>query len=159
MTNDQQFRRSPKQAMRYYYILEVIELIVSLIFMVALVFLWSHYNWWYFLIYIFIAIILFDVIYMLLRPWLKYKYTFYCVKDHYIEIKKGLFFKKYEIVKFERTQFLKRKSNPLLRQLHISKLTLMTAGHSLDFPLMLTKEIEVFEHNILEYLRGADYDV
>ncbi|PTF66082.1 PH domain-containing protein, partial [Staphylococcus cohnii] len=81
------------------------------------------------------------------------------VKDHYIEIKKGLFFKKYEIVKFERTQFLKRKSNPLLRQLHISKLTLMTAGHSLDFPLMLTKEIEVFEHNILEYLRGADYDV
>lgn len=159
MTNDQQFRRSPKQAMRYYYILEVIELIVSLIFMVALVFLWSHYNWWYFLIYIFIAIILFDVIYMLLRPWLKYKYTFYCVKDHYIEIKKGLFFKKYEIVKFERTQFLKRKSNPLLRQLHISKLTLMTAGHSLDFPLMLTKEIEVFEDNILEYLRGADYDV
>ncbi|PTF03379.1 hypothetical protein BUY36_10930, partial [Staphylococcus cohnii] len=84
MTNDQQFRRSPKQAMRYYYILEVIELIVSLIFMVALVFLWSHYNWWHFLIYIFIAIILFDVIYMLLRPWLKYKYTFYCVKDHYI---------------------------------------------------------------------------
>ncbi|MBB2508889.1 PH domain-containing protein [Staphylococcus cohnii] len=159
MTNDQQFRRSPKQAMRYYYILEVIELIVSLIFMVALVFLWSHYNWWHFLIYIFIAIILFDVIYMLLRPWLKYKYTFYCVKDHYIEIKKGLFFKKYEIVKFERTQFLKRKSNPLLRQLHISKLTLMTAGHSLDFPLMLTKEIEVFEDNILEYLRGADYDV
>ena len=159
MTNDQQFRRSPKQAMRYYYILEIIELIVSLIFMVALVFLWSHYNWWHFLIYIFIAIILFDVIYMLLRPWLKYKYTFYCVKDHYIEIKKGLFFKKYEIVKFERTQFLKRKSNPLLRRLHISKLTLMTAGHSLDFPLMLTKEIEVFEHNILEYLRGADYDV
>ena len=159
MTNDQQFRRSPKQAMRYYYILEVIELIVSLIFMVALVFLWSHYNWWHFLIYIFIAIILFDVIYMLLRPWLKYKYTFFCVKDHYIEIKKGLFFKKYEIVKFERTQFLKRKSNPLLRRLHISKLTLMTAGHSLDFPLMLTKDIEVFEHNILEYLRGADYDV
>ncbi|TGV07229.1 PH domain-containing protein, partial [Mesorhizobium sp. M8A.F.Ca.ET.173.01.1.1] len=113
----------------------------------------------HFLIYIFIAIIIFDVIYMLLRPWLKYKYTFYCVKDHYIEIKKGLFFKKYEIIKFERTQFLKRKSNPLLRQLHISKLTLMTAGHSLDFPLMLTKEIEVFEHNILEYLRGADYDV
>ncbi|WP_145380078.1 PH domain-containing protein [Staphylococcus cohnii] len=159
MTNDQQFRRSPKQVMRYYYILEVLELIVSLIFMVALVFLWSHYNWWHFLIYIFIAIIIFDVIYMLLRPWLKYKYTFYCVKDHYIEIKKGLFFKKYEIIKFERTQFLKRKSNPLLRQLHISKLTLMTAGHSLDFPLMLTKEIEVFEHNILEYLRGADYDV
>ncbi|MFH4936248.1 PH domain-containing protein [Staphylococcus cohnii] len=159
MTNDQQFRRSPKQAMRYYYILEVLELIVSLMFMVALVFLWSHYNWWHFLIYIFIAIILFDVIYMLLRPWLKYKYTFFCVKDHYIEIKKGLFFKKYEIVKFERTQFLKRKSNPLLRRLHISKLTLMTAGHSLDFPLMLTKEIEVFEHNILEYLRGADYDV
>src|SRR5699024_3837246 len=159
MTNDQQFRRSPKQAMRYYYILEVLELLVSLIFMVALVFLWSHYNWWHFLIYIFIAIIIFDVIYMLLRLWLKYNYTFSCVKDHYIEIKKGLFFKKYEIVKFERTQFLKRKSNPLLRQLHISKLTLMTAGHSLDFPLMLTKEIEVFEHNILEYLRGADYDV
>src|SRR5699024_3195773 len=159
MTNDQQFRRSPKQVMRYYYILEVLELIVSLMFMVALVFLWSHYNWWHFLIYIFIAIILFDVIYMLLRPWLKYKYTFFCVKDHYIEIKKGLFFKKYEIVKFERTQFLKRKSNPLLRRLHISKLTLMTAGHSLDFSLMLTNDIEVFEHNILEYLRGADYDV
>ena len=32
MTNDQQFRRSPKQAMRYYYILEALELIVSLLF-------------------------------------------------------------------------------------------------------------------------------
>lgn len=159
MTNDQQFRRSPKQAMRYYYILEVLELIVSLLFMIALVFLWNHYNWWHFLIYIFIAITIFDVIYMLLRPWLKYKYTFYCVKDQYIEIKKGMFFKKNEIVKFERTQFLKRKSNPLLKKLHISRLTLMTAGHSLDFPLMLTKEIEVFEHNVLEYLQGADYDV
>ena len=48
MTNDQQFRRSPKQAMRYYYILEALELIVSLLFMIALVFLWNHYNWWHF---------------------------------------------------------------------------------------------------------------
>src|SRR5699024_9823724 len=113
MTNDQHVRPSPKQAMTYYYIHEVIQSMVSFIVMVTVLFLWSYYNLWHFLIYRFIAIILFDVIYMLLRPWLKYKYTFYCVKDHYIEIKKGLFFKKYEIVKFERTQFLKRKSNPL----------------------------------------------
>src|SRR5699024_9754623 len=123
MTNDQQFRRIPKQAMRYYYILEALELIVSLLFMIALVFLWNHYSWLHFLIYIFIAITIFDVIYMLLKHWLKYKYTIYCVKNQYIEIKTGIFFKKNEIVKYERTQFLKRKSNPLLKQLHISRLT------------------------------------
>ena len=91
MTNDQQFRRSPKQAMRYYYILEALELIVSLLFMIALVFLWNHYNWWHFLIYIFIAITIFDVIYMLLRPWLKYKYTFTASKTNILKSKQNIF--------------------------------------------------------------------
>ncbi|ATH59628.1 MULTISPECIES: PH domain-containing protein [Staphylococcus] len=159
MTNDPQFRRSPKQAISYYYIVEVFELIVSLAVIAMLIFLWNHYEWWHFLIYIFITAIVFDVLYVIVKPWLKYQYTFYRMMDHYIEIKTGFFFKKNDIVKFERTQFLERKSNPLLKRLFLDKLSLKTAGHTVDFPLLLTTDVESFESNILEFLRGADYDV
>ena len=90
MTNDQQFRRIPKQAMRYYYILEALELIVSLLFMIALVFLWNHYNWWHFNLHIYCNND-FDVIYMLLRPWLKYKYTFTASKTNILKSKQEYF--------------------------------------------------------------------
>ncbi|RIM01026.1 PH domain-containing protein, partial [Staphylococcus equorum] len=52
MTNDQLFNRSPKQAMKYYYIIEGLEFIVSLIVSVILIFLWSHFNWWHFIVYL-----------------------------------------------------------------------------------------------------------
>ena len=59
MTNDQLFNRSPKQAMKYYYIIEGLEFIVSLIVSVILIFLWSHFNWWHFIVYLIVAFIVF----------------------------------------------------------------------------------------------------
>ncbi|WKU93190.1 hypothetical protein Q3408_04255 [Staphylococcus saprophyticus] len=48
MTNDQLFKKSPKEAIKYYYLIEGLEFIVHLIVMMVLIFLWSHFNWWHF---------------------------------------------------------------------------------------------------------------
>lgn len=93
MTNDQLFNRSPKQAMKYYYIIEGLEFIVSLIVSVILIFLWSHFNWWHFIVYLIVAFIVFDFMYLLVRPWIKFKYTYYRIKENYIEVKYDFFFK------------------------------------------------------------------
>ena len=90
MTNDQQFRRIPKQAMRYYYILEALELIVSLLFMIALVFYGIIIIGGIFNLHIYCNND-FDVIYMLLRPWLKYKYTFTASKTNILKSKQEYF--------------------------------------------------------------------
>ncbi|MDT3984973.1 PH domain-containing protein, partial [Staphylococcus saprophyticus] len=62
MINDQLFKKSPKEAIKYYYLTEGLEFIVHLIVMMVLIFLWSHFNWWHFLIYIFIFLILIDIV-------------------------------------------------------------------------------------------------
>lgn len=87
MTNDQLYKKSPRQAMKYYYLIEGLEFIVNLIVTIVLIYLWSHFNWWPFLIYIFIACILFDLIYAVLGPWIKYHYTYYRIREKDIEVK------------------------------------------------------------------------
>ena len=77
MINDQLFKKSPKEAIKYYYLTEGLEFIVHLIVMMVLIFLWSHFNWWHFLIYIFIFLILLDIVYAAFGPWIKYHYTYY----------------------------------------------------------------------------------
>lgn len=159
MTNDQLFNRSPKQAMKYYYIIEGLEFIVSLIVSVILIFLWSHFNWWHFIIYLIVAFIVFDFVRLLIRPWIKFKYTFYRIKENYIEVKYDFFFKSKKIVKLERTQLIERQNNPILKKMRLSKTTLITAGHRVSFPLMFTDDAKSFELLTLNYLRGADFDV
>ncbi|SCT50376.1 PH domain-containing protein [Staphylococcus caeli] len=159
MENDQLLKKSPIQAKKYYYLVEGLEFIVNLIVTIVLIFLWSHFHWWHFLIYIFIGLLILDLLYALIGPWIKYNYTYYRVNKDYIEIKRDFFFKKQEIVKFERTQFIEQKYNPMLKKLSLVKLSLVTAGHHVTFPLMHTEDAETFESTTFDYLRGADFDV
>ena len=159
MAKDLLFKRSPKEAMKYYYTIKVLEFMLSMVIATVVFFLWSHFNWWHFILYLIITFIVFNILYTLITPWIKYKYAFYRVENKHIEIKYDFFFKSHKIVKLERTQLIERKYNPILSRLGLAKVSLITAGHTVSFPLLTDEEAIVIESKSLSYLRGADYDV
>ncbi|MBF0814643.1 PH domain-containing protein [Staphylococcus xylosus] len=159
MSSEQLFKKSPSQALTYYYISEGLSFIVNMIIAIVLIFLWSHFDWWHFIIYLICAFILFDIIYAALKPWITYRHTYFRIMENYIEIKFDFFFKTQKIVKLERTQFTERKNNPILKKLGLAKVSLVTAGHKVSFPLISVKDSKAFESKTLSYLRGADFDV
>lgn len=159
MTNDQLYKRSPHQAIKYYYIIEGLNFIFSLIVSVILIVLWNQFNWWYFIIYLIVVFIVFNFLKFLIKPWIKYNYTYFKIEGDYIELKYDFFFKSKNLVKLERTQFIQRRNNPLSKMFGLSKIELITAGHKVSFPVMFTDDAASFEILVLNYLRGADFDV
>ncbi|MEN3821203.1 PH domain-containing protein [Staphylococcus xylosus] len=159
MSSEQLFKKSPSQALTYYYISEGLSFIVNIIIAIVLMFLWSHFDWWHFIFYLICAFILFDIVYAVLKPWITYRYTYFRIMENYIEIKFDFFFKTQKIVKLERTQFTERKNNPILKKLGLARVSLVTAGHRVSFPLLSIEDSKAFESMTLDYLRGADFDV
>ena len=52
---------------------------------------------------------------MLTIPWIKYRYMFYSINEHYVQVNQSFYFKSAKYVKLERIQFLEIASNPLLK--------------------------------------------
>lgn len=159
MIRDNIYYRSPKKVLKYYYLTEGLLLLVGVIIGIALILLTHYYNWWNAIHYIVIVGMVVDVFYFVVTPVIKYKFTFYKIETDYVAISKQFFFKKTELVKFERTQIVNRKSNPVLDILGLSKTSINTAGHVVNLPLIQNKDAETVETSILSYLRGADFDV
>lgn len=159
MEQSNKYIRSPKSVLKYYYFTEGLLLIVGLIISGVLLFLTNHFEWWKPIYYIIVAGMIFDILYFIVTPLIKYKFTFYKIEEDYVAISKQFFFQKTELVKFERTQLIKRNSNPILHKLSLSKTSILTAGHIVDLPLIHKQDAEKFEMTILSYLRGADFDV
>ena len=159
MDQSNKYIRSPKSVLKYYYFTEGLLLIVGLIISGVLLFLTNHFEWWKPIYYIIVVGMIFDILYFIVTPLIKYKFTFYKIEEDYVAISKKFFFQKTELVKFERTQLIKRNSNPILHKLSLSKTSILTAGHIVDLPLIHKQDAEKFEMTILSYLRGADFDV
>ncbi|MCD8880158.1 PH domain-containing protein [Staphylococcus kloosii] len=159
MDQSNKYIRSPKSVLKYYYFTEGLLLIVGLIISGVLLFLTNHFEWWKPIYYIIVVGMIFDILYFIVTPLIKYKFTFYKIEEDYVAISKQFFFQKTELVKFERTQLIKRNSNPILHKLSLSKTSILTAGHIVDLPLIHKQDAEKFEMTILSYLRGADFDV
>ena len=96
---------------------------------------------------------------MLTIPWIKYRYMFYSINEHYVQVNQSFYFKSAKYVKLERIQFLEIASNPLLKRWGIAKLTIVTAGHEIVFPLMNVSDALAFEALAMNYLEGVDSDV
>ena len=43
-----EFVRSPKRAKTYLYICEGLSFLIGLVVILALIYLWQHFNWWHF---------------------------------------------------------------------------------------------------------------
>ncbi|MGS5449733.1 PH domain-containing protein [Staphylococcus aureus] len=121
--------------------------------------MWRYFNWYHFIVYILIFLVFISVIRLLLQPIINYKYRFYRVNDRNVEVKKTFIFKKHQITKIERLQFLEIKSNPILKLLNLNILIFVTAGHELKLPIVSEEEMNQLSEDIFIALRGADSDV
>ncbi len=121
--------------------------------------MWRYFNWYHFIVYTLIFLVFISVIRLLLQPIINYKYRFYRVNDRNVEVKKTFIFKKHQITKIERLQFLEIKSNPILKLLNLNILIFVTAGHELKLPIVSEEEMNQLSEDIFIALRGADSDV
>ena len=135
------FVKSPKRTLQYYYLLASMYYVIQLIIILML------------------GVTGYFTCYNLIWPWLKYQYTYYRFDGNHIEIHKAFIFKANEVFKIERTQFLIRKSNPLLQKLRLCKISAVSAGHNIDCPLLDENIAIQFENDTLKQLKGADFDV
>ena len=155
----QHFVKSPKRTLKYYYLLASMYYVIHLIIILMLGITWHFTRWSEVFIYLLIGLVILATCYNLTWPWLKYQYTYYRFDGNHIEIHKTFLFKAHEIFKVERTQFLIRKRNPLLQKFHLCKLTAVSAGHEINCPLLDETIAIQFENEILNNLKGADFDV
>lgn len=94
MNLDSTFHRSPKNALKYYYITSFIGLIVVLVILSILYYCWSTYNWWNFILYILITVAVISVINFIVGPFLRYKYHFYKFEGDSIILKQAFSLKR-----------------------------------------------------------------
>ncbi|MCE5039306.1 PH domain-containing protein [Staphylococcus auricularis] len=159
MNTNEAYHRSPKQALIYYYITEIVEGILTIGVILALLYCSIHFNWLNIFDYGFYVLLALDVIYICVGPWARYKFQFYKVTPEFLEVKSDFIFKSRKIMKYERIQFTDRKTNPLMNRWDLSALELTTAGHELELPLMANEDIERIEADVFQRLRGEDTDV
>ena len=153
------FVKSPKRTLQYYYLLASMYYVIQLIIILMLGVTGYFAHWSDGLIYLWIGLFIIVTCYNLIWPWLKYQYTYYRFDGNHIEIHKAFIFKANDVFKIERTQFLIRKSNPLLQKLRLCKISAVSAGHNIDCPLLDENIAIQFENDTLKQLKGADFDV
>lgn len=159
MPFDNDFNKSPKIALTYFYIKEGIIFIISLMIYIAVYLLWLNYHWFHFLIYILILLGILSLLRLIFKPLIQYHYRFYKVLDGIIESKQTFIFKHLNITKVERLQYLQLHTNPLTRYFNLYEVIFVTAGHRMVLPLISQQQAKQIEQSALEYLGGADFDV
>ncbi|MGC9651158.1 PH domain-containing protein [Staphylococcus warneri] len=92
-------------------------------------------------------------------PVVNYHFLYYRIHHNILEVKSTFFFKRQDITKVERLQFLQIRTNPLAKLFKINEISFVSAGHSIELPFVSEKEAEYIEDQILSQLRGAEYDV
>ncbi|MCC3682470.1 PH domain-containing protein, partial [Staphylococcus epidermidis] len=94
-----------------------------------------------------------------ISPLIKYRYHYYKIHEDFVILKRLFIFKKEELSKIERIQFIDIGTNPLSKKLNLNSITLFTAGHIISFPIISEKEAQNIQQQILLRLRGANDDV
>ena len=94
-----------------------------------------------------------------ISPLIKYRYRYYKIHEDFVILKRLFIFKKEELSKIERIQFIDIGTNPLSKKLNLNSVTLFTAGHTISFPIISEKEAQNIQQQILLRLRGANDDV
>lgn len=153
------FHKSPEVAKRYLRRFYLIELIAGALPLIAGLVLIRYYNIWQPLFYIVIGLLVLLLIYCMTQPYFKYHYTHYRMNQNIIEVKRHFWFRRYDILKVERIQYVRWQNGPLLRHYKLQRLTLTTAGHEVTLPLLYAEDVERIEQHCLAYLQEVDSDV
>jgi len=89
----------------------------------------------------------------------RYKFHYYKLKGNFIILKQTFFFKKEELSKIEKLQYVIIGTNPLAKLLRLKSVEFVTAGHEMALPMVSEKEGEMLQKLALERLRGVTEDV
>lgn len=156
---DNTFHKSPRNTLTYYFLTSVLNLIIEIIIFTILFYLWNQFNWWHFIIYIYFLLWGISLIRFFYVPVVNYHFLYYRIHHNILEVKSTFFFKRQDITKVERLQFLQIRTNPLAKLFKINEISFVSAGHSIELPFVSEKEAEYIEDQIFSQLRGAEYDV
>lgn len=153
------FHRSPEIAKRYLRRYYTILFIIGAIPLIAGLVLIHYFELWQPLFYIVIALLVMLLLHCVTRPHFKYHYTYYRMYENVIEVKRHFWFRRHDILKVERLQFVQWKNGPLLRRYQLQTLTLTTAGHDMTLPVLYEADVARIEQHCLSYLQEVDSDV
>ncbi|MCU5746547.1 PH domain-containing protein [Staphylococcus sp. SQ8-PEA] len=159
MTDQPHYHRSPKKALKYFYIISFLRLLFTLSILAVLLILSFKFNWWPWLNYIFYLFIAYEILHMFFGPLIDYYYTYYKVTSDYVVVDYRFFFKSREIVNIDRIQYLIHNQNPILLKLGLCETQVLTAGHCILIPFLRKEDIEEIETRIFERLREVNSDV
>ncbi|OLS05126.1 hypothetical protein AUK68_09225 [Staphylococcus epidermidis] len=156
---DNTFHKSPRNTLTYYFLTSGLNLIIEIIIFTILFYLWNQFNWWHFIIYIYFLLWGISLIRFFYVPIVNYHFLYYRIHHNILEVKSTFFFKRQDITKVERLQFLQIRTNPLAKLFKMNEISFVSAGHSIELPFVSEKEAEYIEDQIFSQLRGAEYDV
>lgn len=105
-----------------------------------------------------ITLLVFCVDYFFL-PYLRYKSIRYEVHPTYLEILKGVFFRKREIIPIERVQQVSIEDGPLSRRYHVQIVEIQTAGTGHQVPLLLEEDAQALKAQIMDLIKEVQSDV
>ncbi|REH82473.1 PH domain-containing protein [Staphylococcus felis] len=153
------FQKSPKCTRGYLFQYHLIHFLIDLFILGGLTFLWYYFNWRFEWIYLITLMTVVSILYHFIYPQIYYAFNQYRIVNNRIEIKRNIWFRKFEVMKFERIQFLTRSTGPLLRRHNLCVVSLVTAGHSIKLPYISLTEAQHIETHCLNYIEGGDDDV
>lgn len=152
-------KQSPRRVVGYYYVRYLLEFLIELLIFSGLVFLSQHFKWSPWVVNLLIIFLGASFLYKVIRPWILWKYRFYCLKPHYLSSEARFFFQDEHVLKYDRIQYVERESGPILLSFKLYKLSVVTAGHVVTLP-MLTKEDAVKVETVcMRQLEEVDADV
>ncbi|PNZ57342.1 hypothetical protein CD149_11880 [Staphylococcus condimenti] len=152
-------QQSPRKVLGYYYLSFILRFLITL--MIALVFcgLTYYFNWSPWVIYCFGILLLLQVLFYAVQPWVLWQHRYFTLSDNHIIIINTFFFKKESVIKLDRVQYLERKTGPLLNRFGLCKNYIVTAGHEIILPLVNEDTTKEMEEYCMDYLEKVDADV
>ena len=99
------------------------------------------------------------VLFMLVLPPIRYARWRYEVSPEYLDIAKGIIWRKRYIIPFIRVQNTDTRQGPILRAFGLSSVTVSTAAGSHEIPGLSVQDAEMLRDKAAEFARLAREDV
>lgn len=98
-------------------------------------------------------------IFLVILPPIRYVRWRYELSDEYLDIAKGIIWRKRYIIPFIRVQNTDTRQGPLLRMMGLASVTISTAAGSMEIPGLPAAEAETLRDQAAEFARLAKEDV
>ena len=105
------------------------------------------------------ALVVMLVIFLVILPPIRYVRWRYELSDEYLDIAKGIIWRKRYIIPFIRVQNTDTRQGPLLRMMGLASVTISTAAGSMEIPGLPAADAETLRDQAAEFARLAKEDV